>query len=380
MKQRLSRLRIVALLGVFCMSFFTALRAEEIRTVHVANQQTYTDHVSLKSDSRDMDIMVKFTFDEPTNTLVVNLVSYRSLFMLHADVRYKDVIKCGKFYPHKLPYEVQTNAKMSYHVSNNFKKEIKGCRCQYVLKQGITTQGLQPQESTLHMLNDYLEYRYNVLNQDSVVVVQLGDMMVVEPSVKHRNRTNLIFYAPLNLRYNIYIDRDACYGMEQAITDAQTALQNIEQNYQSLKSSFNAGYVNGVTDSMLYSMKKAVVAQFERIQQPHKCSTLQQLNNQYNQYLDSLTALQVVDAAAVSHPLSMSREYILQLSRTIDNNVSSWLVATDAMQKTDIVAATHAMIAELNEALKGKVVVSKEQRDAIRIFRKAERYFKHICQ
>ena len=76
----------------------------------------------------------------------------------------------------------------------------------------------------------------------------------------------------------------------------------------------------------------------------------------------------------------MSKEYILQLSRTIDENVSNWLLTTDAIKKRDIVATTQNIVAEVNDALRGNVIISAEQRDAIAIFRKAERYFKNICK
>ena len=40
------------------------LHAQTVRTITVAQGQSYTDHLSLKVDSKDMDMMVKFVFDE----------------------------------------------------------------------------------------------------------------------------------------------------------------------------------------------------------------------------------------------------------------------------------------------------------------------------
>lgn len=380
MKHRLCIKRCIAWIVCCMIAATTPLFAISNRTIHIANDQAFTDHIALKSDLRDMDIMVKFMFDEPNNTLIVSLLSYRNLLMLDTDMRYNQVISWNKFRPQRLPYVIQSDVKTTYKVTSNFKKEIPGCRSKHVIRKGITYKGLQLQAAEGKMMNDYLEYRFDILNKDTLVSISLGDIMVLEPSVKHKDRVDMVFYSALNRSYDIYIDRNACLGRDEDIAAAQAALQSIEQSYQSLKSSFDAGCVAGVTDTMLYAMKKVVVDQFARRGTTDACPTLLQLNTQYNQYVDSLAQLHLPDPSLVAMPLNMSKEYILQLSRTIDENVSNWLLTTDAIKKRDIVTTTQNIVAEVNDALRGNVIISAEQRDAIAIFRKAERYFKNICK
>ena len=41
-----------------------ATQAQIVKTITVAQGKSYTDHISLKPDSKDMDLMVKFVFSE----------------------------------------------------------------------------------------------------------------------------------------------------------------------------------------------------------------------------------------------------------------------------------------------------------------------------
>jgi hypothetical protein len=63
---------ILLLTGCFWM---LGIQAQTVRTISVAQGKSYTDHISLKPDSKDMDLMVKFVFNEDANTLTVTLIS-----------------------------------------------------------------------------------------------------------------------------------------------------------------------------------------------------------------------------------------------------------------------------------------------------------------
>ena len=76
---------------------------QTVRTIAVSNDKSYTDHVSLAQDSRDMDVMIKFVFDEPNNVLTVSLLSYRRLFVFRESSRYNNVVRCGRIRPVPTP-------------------------------------------------------------------------------------------------------------------------------------------------------------------------------------------------------------------------------------------------------------------------------------
>ena len=52
-----------------CLFIFSSLltavvSAETVKDITVSGKEPFTDHLSLASDSKDMDVMVKFVFDE----------------------------------------------------------------------------------------------------------------------------------------------------------------------------------------------------------------------------------------------------------------------------------------------------------------------------
>ena len=51
---------ILLLAGCFWM---LGIQAQTVRTITLAQGKSYTDHIALKTDSNDMDLMVKFVFN-----------------------------------------------------------------------------------------------------------------------------------------------------------------------------------------------------------------------------------------------------------------------------------------------------------------------------
>ena len=93
------------------------LSAQTVRNITVSQDTAYTDHISLEVDSRDKDVMVKFVFDEAANTLTVNLISYRTMFVFREDVRFKPTIKGRTLRPDQLPYVVTFDPSEKYTIS-----------------------------------------------------------------------------------------------------------------------------------------------------------------------------------------------------------------------------------------------------------------------
>ena len=114
--------RIVLLLSG--LLWLLGLQAQTVRTIQVAQGASYTDHISLKEDSKDMDLMVKFVFDEEKNTLTVTLISYRMLYVFWDNVRYKPLIKGRTLRPDQLPYVVDAKPKDKYKVSKFFRATV----------------------------------------------------------------------------------------------------------------------------------------------------------------------------------------------------------------------------------------------------------------
>lgn len=86
----------------------------------------------------------KINFDEPNNSLIVSLVSYRKLFVFQDNVRYSHVVRFNKLRPSKLPYVVKSDEKARYKMTRPLRKSIKPKR-KHIFKSWIKYEGLQPQ-------------------------------------------------------------------------------------------------------------------------------------------------------------------------------------------------------------------------------------------
>ena len=125
--------RIILLLS--CCFWLLGLQAQTVRTISVSQETSYTDHISLKEDTKDMDLMVKFVFSEADNTLSVTLISYRTLFVFWDNVHYKPLIKGRKLRPDQLPYVVEYDPKDKYKVTKLFKATVPQPREDYYFRR-----------------------------------------------------------------------------------------------------------------------------------------------------------------------------------------------------------------------------------------------------
>jgi hypothetical protein len=77
--------------------------------------------------------------------------------------------------------------------------------------------------------------------------------------------------------------------------------------------------------------------------------------------------------------LAIGAEQILGVARIVDNNVASWLISKDVVEKVDLVNRCRLLLDEINQHLVEDVVMDEEQASAVSVFRKAEDYFKKTC-
>ena len=120
------------------------LHAQTVRTITVAQGQSYTDHLSLKVDSKDMDMMVKFVFDEDANQLSVSLISYRTIFVFWDRVRLKPLVKGRTIRPDQLPYVAAYDPKDKFKITKLFKSTVPKPRKTFYFQRWMDYDGLQP--------------------------------------------------------------------------------------------------------------------------------------------------------------------------------------------------------------------------------------------
>ena len=77
--------------------------------------------------------------------------------------------------------------------------------------------------------------------------------------------------------------------------------------------------------------------------------------------------------------MALGAEQILSVARIVDNNVASWLISTDVVEREELVKRSQILIDEIVPYLMEDVVMDENQAAAVSLFRKAENYFRTTC-
>lgn len=379
------KLRCIMILFIIHCSFLST--AQTVRNVSVSQEQAFTDHISLDDHSIDKEIMVKFVFDEAANQLTVSLISYRNVFVFRENTRFKPTIKGRTIRPDMLPYVVTFDPTEKYCLSKLFKSTVPKPRSQYVFHRWIDYEGLQPAPQEYAMVNDYITQTFDILNKRSSVVVRLRDVLLMDDISKKPNKKKyeIPFGRDLFMEYHVDIQRNPCFGMDEEITSATTALEGIRKSYGNLHNK----YPNGTTSSqeslkVFQELKDLLVKQFPPKDVQTACPDLQQLYSDYNACVDSIANMKVVVAfsggSGGGSAVGVNAKSLLSKARQIDSAVARWLLSNDPIERRDIVLQCEGIIKDVNASVKSAGVYSEEQRQALSVFRGAEQYFRKNCQ
>lgn len=380
-----------AILLFSCMLITAGLTAQTVKPITISAEDSYTDHITLKNDATDKDLMVKFDFSEADNTVTVTLISYRMLFVFWDDTRYKSAISRRKIHPDKLSYVADCKPKDRFHLSKPFRNSLPKPYKNYVFKKWFGYDGLQPVDQELQMVNDFIQQKFNVQGKRDMVTIKLRDLMLMDlVKEKGGNRQYEINYGKnLDIDYRITIQRDPCFGLDEEFTASQSALDAVTKSYTALKKRYGKGTVaNDDALKAFQELKATLVAQFQpndSAQSP--CPAIQQNRQQYNLLADSIARIQVKVAAndagmgALGEKgRAMNNKTILANARQMDKLVSRWLMSKDPIERADLAKQCQNIIKDTRTIIGGGSGSTEEERNAIKIFRKAETYFNNTCK
>ena len=335
-----------------------------------------------------MDIMVKFVFNEEKNTLTVSLISYRPLFVFWNNTRYKDAICCRRLHPEKLPYVVNYNPKDRFKLSGKYYRSLKTPRNKHVFKKWIDVSGLQPVDSDLDMVNDFIEQSFDIKGKRGTVTVRLRDVMFLDEVKKKVMSSNYMITdgKDLNLEYRVTIQRNPCFGLDEEATAASNALTAIVKSYANLRKT--AGKVNSEEGlKIFHEMKATLVEQYPKNKDASSCPDIQKSRDIYNHIVDSINMLEVKmeiaptgGMAVASEGSALNAKEVLAQARLLDRTVSRWLASKDATERSDLVEQGRGIIKDVNVMISSKRGKSQDERRAIEVFRKAEQYFNKVCK
>ena len=371
---------------IMLMSFLFG-KAAAIRDITVAFDKSYTDHVSLSEDNRDMDLMVKFIFDEDKNQLTVSLISYRLLFVFREDTRYNAVVHLNRLITDDLPYVAEAPEKSRFILSKAFRKSIPKPQKNYIFTRWINYQGLQPVPMKYKMVNDYIEQVFDITNYGTEVTVDLGYVVVMEktPGKKHPDDYTFLAGKDLDLKYRIHIQRNPCFGQEAELELAANTLEAVRQGYSNLKTLYGNGVAPNENALKTFNEMKALLQQHFQIKgSVSNCSDLKETWDAYDNCVDSISSLQIQLKSADENggegkTRNIDVSFLNSMSRQIDRNVSRWLLSNDPVEKSDLVKECNDIIEEINGMIGNYAGSTSEQKKAVTLFRQAVAYFRNTC-
>lgn len=382
---RFKNLRFL-LISWFLIFAAFAMQSQTIRNITVSYDKSYTDHLSLAKDSRDMDLMVKFVFDEDKNSLTVSLISYRLLFVFREPSRYKNIIHHNRLDPEDLSYVSTFPENSRFILSKEFRNSIPKPHKDYIFPAWIQYTGLQPVPMKYKMVNDYIEQSFDVTNYGTDVTVNLGYVVVMENTSTKKHPDDYTFVAgkDLNVSYRITILRNPCFGLDSEMEIAQNNLSAVNEAYSNLKAMYGTGVMEN--EKLLKSfndMKGVLLKQFAYKKSDSPCAELKDTWDSYDSYVDSIGSLtcrlKEIEGNGAGSALKVDPSIITGMARQIDKDVSRWLLSKDAMERRDLEKECSDIIQEINGMIGSSSGSTPEQKKAIAIFRQAEAYFKSTC-
>lgn len=369
-----------------CLMAF-GLHAQTVRTITVAQGQSYTDHLSLKVDSKDMDMMVKFVFDEDANQLSVSLISYRTIFVFWDRVRLKPLVKGRKIRPDQLPYVAACDPKDRFKITKLFKSTVPKPRKTFYFQRWMDYDGLQPVPQEYKMVNDYITQTFDILNKRNLVTFTLHDIFLMDKTEKKKyNLYEIPFGRDVNIEYQVTIQRNPCLNFGDEIASAQKALEGVMGNFKTLQKNYDGGKALSADALQAFEdLKSNLLDQYPPKTETSPCPDLMSVWNDYNQYVDSIKSIKCVLAKDTGSGGDLSiptdnGKVILLKARQLDRIVSRWLVSKDVTERRDLLRSGQGLVDEVNGMIGNSQGANPAQRQAIMMFRAAERYFNNTCK
>lgn len=369
----IKRIYVVCFLLILCCC---SLRAQMVKQITLSPEESYTEHIALSNDSKDLDVMVKFMFDEMNNRLSVTLLSYRSLFVFQDNVRYKQVVKWKKLRPDRLPYLVQEPL-FKIKLPKAFRRQIPKPRKKFIFERWISYDGIQPVPQDYRLVNEYIEQQFDILPQRNELTVSLHHLFVIDSKEKKKTRSYFFtYFKDLDLEFHISLQRNPCLGTEVELEQAALSLENVRQSYSAFAKSFAVREVSSEEKfGQFTAMKEMLTAQFPHREMSSECPEVQRTWNEYNMYVDSIQSVTCTLVRSEVVLPGVGADVLLKKARQMDNMVTNWLSSTDKIERRDLQMQCQNLIDEVHLLVDEYGIVSEEEHQAWKVFLQAEGYF-----
>ena len=368
---------------VLLAAITSVLSAQTTKPVSLSDQTPFTDNLVISTKAGDVNMTASIVFDESTNTIALKLQSERKLFVFWQDIKYRKAFHYKRLRTDRLSYNLTGNTADQFHRIPYFYKALpKPHRKKYTFHTWAETQGLKALGAPRNIVNDSLVQTYLMTDTAERISIRLRDILFIDEA-KRKGASHyyaITYGADLNTEYRISIERNPCFGLDAQISAAQNARDAVIRSYEAFKTIYNNGVVNSAEGEQLFhELQDALQIQFPVNQDSSICPAIQSAHAQYNQYIDSIQALSVTLQLPVDERV-LNVKIILANSRTIDNNVTRWLTTKDYFERADLAEQCRAIIADTKDMIIHNGARTKEEKEAVAVFKKAEQYFDRTCR
>lgn len=359
-----------------------AMVAQTTKPVTLTDQTPFVDELTIPQKGGEVKVTASLLFDEKANTVTVKLQSERKLFVFWQNIKYRKAFRNRRLRTEKLSYNMTGYTADKFHRIWFFGKALpRFHRCRYLFHAWADVQGLRAIASPRQIVNDSLCQTFAVSDTSDVFSVRLRDILFIdETKQKGASHYYSISYGTdINTEYQLTLQRNPCFGLDAQITAAQNARDAVIRSYQAFQSIYAKGVVNSEDgEKLFHELQDALQIQFPLNQDSSACAVLQEAHEQYNQYIDSIQALSVT-LQLPADERTLNIKIILANARTIDSNVARWLTTKDRFERADIEEQCRAIISDTKNMIILNGTRTKEERDAVEVFKYAEQYFNRTC-
>lgn len=358
------------------------VQAQTTKPVTLTDQTPYTDNLVISDKAGDVNVPVSLVFDESANTVTLKLQAERKLFVFWEDIKYCKAFSFKRLRTDRLSYNMTGNTADQFHRIPYFYKALPKPHHRYMFHAWTDVQGLRALGMPRYIINDSLYQTFAVSDTAELYSIRLRDILFVD-EVKQKGASHfyaLTYGTDINTEYRISLHRNPCFGLETQIAAAQNARDAIIRSYEAFKTIYDKGVVNSEEgEKFFHELQDALQIQFPINQDSSACPAIQQAHEQYNQYIDSIRALSVT-LQLPADERTLNIKIILANARTIDNNVARWLTTKDMIERSDIADQCRLIIQDTKNMIILNGTRTKEERDAVAVFKDAEQYFDRTCR
>lgn len=404
---------------LFCAFLYivplTLFAAEPVvKSAVVAPDSMYEDVVNIPFDDKGVDITVHFTFDEFANTLTLAISGTRKLFVFERDTYTKQAFR-GKWfsrkrlYPEKLRYPVLIQPKTKYYLARQVRKGYKRPRRKHLFNRWLEyskeVQTIVPKEFPLVI--DSIVQKFTVHPQATKASITMRNILVVDPDgglaldTPIRVNTNksvkyeFVHDQDMALTYNVTLRRNPCFGMEARTDSMNNAANEVAEAYKRLVNTSPEGVATSRAEMDVFNQhKQYLLSQYQHIDQTSECPDVMKNIQRYNLYVDSIAAAVCVyqepeavaetDAAKMltkaKRKLGVNPQMLLRAAHNLDDTAARIINSSDPVQQHDLVESGKEIISNISVTLQQRDVLTAEQKAALAVYRRAERYFRNLIK